>query len=128
MRRGLDRRWLTGAAALAALVAAVDPAAPAPLRSTVVAWSTYLRAGPGETYEAISELEHDTRLGLVGCDGRWCRVSGDAGQGYVDRSALELPRTLAPQPPARTDCVVVGQADNRGPIPTRFCTAPAGGR
>jgi uncharacterized protein YraI len=89
----------------------------------VVAWSTYLRAGPGETYEAIAELEHDTRVGLVGCSARWCRVSGDAGQGYVDRDALTLPRTVAPQPPANTDCVVAGQADNRGPIPTRFCSA-----
>ncbi len=123
MGRSLKRRWRTGAAALAALLAAAGPAASAPLRPTVVAWSTYLRAGPGETYAAISELEHDTRVVLVGCHGDWCRVSGASGQGYVDRASLELPRTLAPQPPARTDCVVVGQADNRGPIPTRFCSA-----
>ena len=127
MQRGLERHWRTGAAAVAALIVMAGPAASAPPRSTVVAWSTYLRAGPGETYEAISELEHDTRVGLLGCGARWCRVSGDAGQGYVDRDALTLPRTLAADPPARTDCVVVGQADNRGPIPTRFCSARTGG-
>ena len=127
MRRGFERAWRSSAAALAGLLVTADVAASAPPRPTVVAWSTYLRAGPGETYTAITELEHDTRAGLVGCDARWCRVSGDAGQGYVDRESLELPRTLAPRPPARTDCVVVGQADNRGPIPTRFCSARLGG-
>ena len=108
------------------MLVAAAPALAAPPRPTVIAWSTYLRAGPGETYAAISELEHDTQVSVAGCSGRWCRVSGGAGQGYVDRSALELPRTLAPAPPVDTDCVIVGQADNRGPIPTRFCSAPAG--
>ena len=123
MRRDPEQQWRNGVAILAALLVAAGTASPAPMRLTVIAWSTYLRAGPGETYAAISELEHDSRIGLVGCDGRWCRVSGALGQGYVDRDALELPRTLAPQPPARTDCVLVGQADNRGPISTRFCSA-----
>ena len=128
MRRSLRWRRRAGAVALVALLTAPGAASAASPQPTVVAWSTYLRAGPGETYAAISELEHDTRVGVVGCDGRWCRVSGEAAQGYVDRDALELPRTLAPEPPARTDCVVVGQADNRGPIPTRFCSAPSGRR
>ncbi len=128
MRRSLGRRRPIDAAALAALLAAAGAASAASPQPTAIAWSTYLRAGPGETYTAISELEHDTRVKVVGCSGRWCQVSGAEGQGYVDRNALDLPRTSAPQPPANTDCVVVGQADNRGPIPTRFCAAKPGGR
>ena len=95
---------------------------------TVVAWSTYLRAGPGQSFAALSELEHDTRVQVGGCDAGWCRVTGPSLKGYVDRDALDLPRTLAPIPPARSDCVVAGQADNRGPIPTRFCSEAARGR
>ena len=116
------------AAAGAALAAGPTAPAPSPVRETAIAWSTYLRAGPGETYAAISELEHDTPVKVMGCDGQWCQVSGAAIAGYVDRDALDLPRTLAPQPPVSTDCVVAGQADNRGPIPTRFCSAAPSGR
>ena len=123
MWRNLERRWRSGAIALTVLLVTPEAALAAPPLPTVIAWSTYLRAGPGETYAAISELEHDTRVVLVGCSAQWCRVSGEAGRGYVDRAALEMPRTLAPQPPARADCVIVGQADNRGPILTRFCSA-----
>ena len=94
----------------------------------VVGWSTYLRAGPAETAAAISELEHDTPVKLLGCDAGWCHVAIGSVDGYVDRDALALPRTLAPSPPARRNCVTVGQADNRGEIATRFCpAAPAGG-
>lgn len=117
------RRWRGRAVILAAVLAAGGPAAAA-APSVAVAWSTYLRAGPGQTYAAISELEHDTRVKILGCDARWCRVSNASVDGYVDRDALDIPRTLAPDPPARTDCVVVGQADDRKPIATRFCSAP----
>lgn len=123
MRRVLQRRWRAGGAALIVLLPAAASAAPV-RGAAAIAWSTYLRAGPGQAYEAIDELEHDTRVQVVDCSGRWCRVSGASGSGYVDRDALDLPRTVAPQPPANADCVVVGQADNRGPIPTRFCSAP----
>ena len=116
---------ILGVNAAPATSPALPPATALP-RQAVMAWSTYLRAGPGETYAAITELEHDTRVSVVGCDGRWCRISDASGSGYVDRDALDLPRTLAPQPPATMDCVVVGQADNRGPIPTRFCSARGG--
>ena len=102
-------------------------AAPAP-QSGVIAWSTYLRAGPDETSEAITELEHDRRVEVLGCSGRWCKVSRATGEGYVDREALYLPRTLAPHPAANGDCVVVGQAGDRGPIPTRFCSVSPNGK
>ena len=128
MWRLLTRRrtaWVSASAGVLMASASALAASPGP---TAIAWSTYLRAGPSETASAITELEHDTPVKVEGCSGRWCRVSGEAGSGYVDRDALELPRTLAPQPPANTDCVVVGQTDNRGPIATRFCSATPGGR
>ena len=123
MRRRNGRWWATTAALAGLLPAGASAAPPSP--PTVTAWSTYLRSGPGETYAAISELEHDTPVKVVGCAGRWCRISTPDARGYIDRDALDLPRTLAPAPPARTDCVVVGQVDDRKPIPTRFCSAPA---
>ena len=121
MSQGVDG-WRTAVFVIASGLAAAGPVLAAPPPATV-GWSTYLRTGPGETYAAISELEHDTQVMVLGCDRGWCRVSGASLQGYVDRDALELPRTLAPAPPARRDCVVVGQADDRRPIATRFCSA-----
>lgn len=111
-------RWLGCVGALAGLLATAA-ASPQPV---VTAWSTYLRSGPGETYAAVSELEHDTPVRLAGCQGRWCRVSTVDARGFVDRDALDLPRTAALKPPGRRDCVTVEQADDRKPIPTRFCS------
>ena len=92
---------------------------------TALAWSTYLRSGPGETYAAIDELSHDVHVRVIGCDARWCRVADGTTQGYVDRDALALPHPPPADALATTGCVVVGQADNRKPIPTRFCSPPA---
>lgn len=105
------------AAAAAGVIGAAAPA------QTPIAWSTYLRNGPGETYTAVSELEHDTRVTVLGCTGGWCRVSGDTLQGWVDRDALALPRTSAPKPPVDSGCVTALLKDNRRPMATRFCSA-----
>ena len=125
--RGRVARHVAAATAagvvMAALVGGSALAAPAS-----ITWSAYLRSGPGQTYEAITELEHDTRVEVAGCDANWCRVSNADAQGYVDRQALDLRRTLAPVPPANADCVVASQYGPRKPIPTRFCSAhPSGG-
>ncbi len=111
-------RWGVAAAALLGAPALAGAAPPA-----TVAWSTYLRSGPGQTFTALSELEHDARVEVAGCAGGWCRVRDGAVQGYVDRDALTLPRTSPPVPPANTGCVIAGQADDRRPMPTRFCSA-----
>ena len=89
-----------------------------------VAWSTYLRSGPGEAYAALNELEHDTKVAVLGCDAHWCQVSDGGARGYVDRDALDLPRLQPPQPPSTDPCVIVTQADDRKPRATRFCSVP----
>lgn len=104
-------------------VAAAPAVAPAPAGPARTAWSTYLRTGPGDAYEAVSEIEHDTRVEVGACGDRWCRVSDGAVSGYVDRDALVLPRTPAPSPPARRNCARVAQADDHGRVGVRFCSA-----
>ena len=111
-----------GAAAAAAMAASGAGAAP-----VAVGWSTYLRAGPGHAYAALTELEHDASVHVLSCDGRWCRVSDGGAEGYVDRDALRSPRTRTPSPPARTGCVLVGQVDDPRPRSTRFCSGRAPG-
>lgn len=130
MRGGVERRTSRSrlTAGLLSAVAWGSSAGVAAAAPVTVGWTTYLRSGPDYASPALTELEHDTRVDLKSCDGRWCRVSATGAQGFIDRDALSLPRTLAPVPPARTGCVVAGQADNRGPIPTRFCSAQPVGR
>lgn len=114
-------------AGVAAMMSGVGlAAAPGPAAVRVL-WSTYLRAGPGEASETVFELEHDTRVTLDGCQGRWCRVKQGGAAGWIDRDALELPRSPAPAA-GRRDCVSVPQADEHGRSGTRFCgvAAPSG--
>ena len=115
-------RW--GGAALGALVVASAALAADAPRTVALAWSTYLRAGPAQTSQAIAELEHDTPVEVLACSPGWCRVSAQGAQGWVDRDALVLPRTPAPVPPAGPDCVIAAQVDDRAPVPTRFCSGP----
>ena len=86
-----------------------------------LAWSTYLRSGPGQTYRALDELEHGTPVTVAACSGRWCRISADGLEGFIDREALDLPRLPTPGSAASPACVVAGQTDARAPKPTRFC-------
>ena len=116
------RVWACGLGVALSLPLSAGGALAASPPSVKLAWSTYLRAGPGETYQAIDEVEHGVAVVVDGCADRWCRVSGAGIAGYVDQDALTLPAPPAPSPSARP-CVVVGQADDRRPMPTRFCTA-----
>ncbi len=116
-RRGAG--WAGPVALAVVLSTGAASAAPAP--AVRLAWSTYLRSGPGETFQAVDEIEHGVALVVRGCANGWCRVSADGIAGYVDQAALVLPAPPAPQPSAGA-CVVVGQADDRRPMPTRFCS------
>ena len=109
--------WACGVLAILALL----PAPAATAGEATLAWSTYLRAGPGETFAALDELSHDVRVSVLGCGPRWCRITSDQWQGYVDRDALTLPGTPGPRRDAASDCFVAGLADDRRPAPTRFC-------
>lgn len=123
MLKAAHRHSVRALAASALLLSA--SAAAAGDKGTSVAWSTYLRAGPGEVYAALDELEHDAKVAVLACDAHWCQVSDGGLRGYVDRDALDLPRIQAPQPPSNDPCAIVTQADDRRPRSTRFCSVPA---
>jgi hypothetical protein len=57
-----------------------------------LAWSTYMRAGPGENYAVVDELEHDTDVDVRQCNDRWCEIVSGQVVGYIDRDALTLPK------------------------------------
>jgi len=109
---------MTGIGSGAAAFVALLSAAPAP--PAVVAWSTYLRAGPAQTAQALDEVEHDTAAAVLGCQGDWCRVRIGRTEGYLDRTALALPRAARPE--GSGPCVTTGLADDRRNAATRFCT------
>lgn len=118
-----------GLAALLLGVAVVLAAAPAAsaAQDAKIAWSTYLRSGPGQAFPAVDELEHDTPVRLVRCDPAWCRVMNGEITGYVDKAALVLPRPEAAKGlKARPNCFVTGQDDYHRQMPTRFCGKPNG--
>ncbi len=110
----------------ALMLAILLAGAPASAGSATVGWSTYLRAGPSETAEALDEVEHDVHVRVLGCTGRWCRVSTAVGDGFVDRDALDLPRVPVPNAAAPL-CATAPQADTPGPTPTRFCSTATPG-
>ena len=116
-RRGTG--W--GAPMVLAVLLGAGAASAAPAPAVRLAWSTYLRSGPGETFQAVDEVEHGVALVVAGCANGWCRVRGDGIAGYVDQTALVLPAPPAPQPSAGA-CVLADQADDRRPMPTRFCS------
>ena len=103
-----------------ALAAAAILAGPAPAggQETTVAWSTYLRAGPGAAYAALDELEHDAAVTRLGCTAGWCRVRRGGREGFVDQSALDLP---VPRPVGGVDCVRTRLADDTARPFTRLC-------
>ena len=124
-RRSWARRGLAAAAMGVAAMGAIATTATAAETTARLAWSTYLRDGPAQTAFALDELEHGVAVKVAGCGPRWCRVTAREGlAGYVDRDALALPPPPPARPSARTGCVVVGQADDRRPMPTRFCADP----
>ncbi len=72
-------------AALAGVPTLVGSATAAPARTV---WSTYMRAGPGDTYAVIDEVEHDETVDIRDCRGKWCQVQYGRAIGYIDRDAL----------------------------------------
>jgi hypothetical protein len=57
-----------------------------------LAWSTYMRVGPGENYAVIDELQHDTDVDVHQCNDRWCEIVSGQAVGYIDKDALTLPK------------------------------------
>jgi hypothetical protein len=110
---------LAGLALLGVELAAAE-AATAPVS---IVWSTYLRTGPGSGFQVIDEIEHDTRVDLIGCKAHWCQVRSDGILGFVDQDSISLPRLSTGKAPAggHGPCFVTGQYGYKGLAPTKFC-------
>lgn len=114
--------------ACAGLVASLFASLGAAASPVSTSWSTYLRGGASEASPVLDELEHDTRLDLLGCSGRWCQVSDKGILGYVDRDALFLPRPPQPsaKPPPAGACFSSLADSYRGPKQLEFCQTGPG--
>jgi SH3-like domain-containing protein len=50
--------------------------------------SVTLREGGSEQSRAIAQVEAGVLAGILGCDGRWCRVSIGSYRGYIGQAKL----------------------------------------
>jgi SH3-like domain-containing protein len=50
--------------------------------------SATLREDAGEASRALAEIEAGVLVGIIGCDGRWCRVSVDGHRGFIEQTKL----------------------------------------
>jgi hypothetical protein len=68
--------------------------------------TTYLRAGPGEEYAAIDEIEPHSQVEVQSCDKDWCRVQSDLAAGYIRADVLAAPdiHVKPGAPPANAPC------------------------
>jgi hypothetical protein len=67
----------------ALLLAGAGPASPA-----VVSTDLNVRSGPGTGYGVVATLPAGAQVGVLGCNGGWCRVSFGGGEGYVSARYL----------------------------------------
>ncbi len=47
-----------------------------------------VRSGPGTGYGVVMTLPAGAEVGVIGCNGGWCRVSFGSGEGFVSASYL----------------------------------------
>ena len=102
---------------ISGLAAAALMTAPAP-PSAVVSASTYLRAAPAASARVIDEVEHDSRVVVLGRTDAWVHVRQGAVEGFVDAAAVNLPAARAG---GGGGCVRVKLADDLRGHATRLC-------
>ena len=63
--------------------------------------TTYLRAGPGDQYAALDEIEPESRVDVQVCDKGWCRIRSGQATGFINADVLSAPDAHAkPSAPA----------------------------
>jgi SH3-like domain-containing protein len=50
--------------------------------------SATLREDASEASRAVADIEAGVLVGIVGCDGRWCRISADGHRGFIEQAKL----------------------------------------
>lgn len=87
-------------------------------------WTAYLRAGPGEQFHVIDEIDALSPVDVQDCKGTWCLVISGQSQGYLpadvlQQSDLTPPHTaVAAQPQPCLDETLEGFRGHEG---WRFC-------
>lgn len=106
MRQARNRSALSsviyvGIAATGALAASAAVA-----KSGMVDLTTYLRAGPGQQYAVLDEIEPRRQVEVQSCDNGWCRVIIDKAAGFIEAARLSGPdiHTVPPGIPPSADC------------------------
>ena len=86
--------------------AAAMPGTAALAAPATVFSDSYLRAGPGEQYAALDEVEPHSQVDVLSCDKNWCRVRFGRSDGFVRADILSAPDIHAKPgpPPADAAC------------------------
>lgn len=76
-------------------------------RPQAVMLTTYLRAGPGERFAVLDEIEAHKQVDVQDCSADWCRVVSDGAPGFVKQDAFSAPdiHRVPPGIPASAECV-----------------------
>jgi hypothetical protein len=110
--------------ALTLLLAPVCRAAPTPPTAWLgsVTWTTYLHEGPGQEYRTEDELETGSRVAVVDCANRWCRVVSGDRIGFLPQMLLRpVAAAPPPPPPAPADCFDARRAGYRAGQVFQYC-------
>lgn len=86
-----------------------------------VNWPTFFRAGPGQDWKVLDELQRGVFLDVQSCDGQWCVVRYGNAVGYVERAALRNGTMI--EQPARpsSDCFESKRSGYAGGELFRYC-------
>ena len=104
-RKRLGRTILATILALGAGTAGVLVAGVALAKPGTVNLTTYLRAGAGEQFAALDEIDPEDQVDVQSCANGWCRVVSGSATGYIEESVLSAPDFhRQPAAAAATDC------------------------
>ncbi len=81
-----------------------------------VAWPDYYRAGPGNQYGVLDEVQRGQTFEVLSCDGDWCKVRDSSSVGYLERGVLAA---QAPAPTKTGECFT-SRSDGEPGEPSTF--------
>ncbi len=81
---------------------------PAFAKTAMLNWTVYLRAGPGENYAVLDEIEPRSSVEVQNCQGDWCKIQFDGSEGFIKASQIDKPDIHggAPAGISNRDCFV----------------------
>ena len=92
-----------------------------------VIWPDYYRAGPGNQYGVLDEVERGQTFDVLSCDGDWCKVRDSSSVGYLERGVIAALPTQPPPPVKTGDCFTSRSDPEPGePEMFRYCEQTGG--